>query len=249
MDQEEIKTKLKAILRSASSLIDVIKALYAEDTYFIGKYGSFKLLAQKYNMLVDEIVKTGIDVALLSYFKTENMKGSGDTVWPIQKEIIDDVFTNLKLMVSILESKLDVRESEIEEFKDFFKSNLRKSIFDIPENEKHIQNAIESLLIGKGMNKGFDYDREVGRVKVSSKEVIPDFVIFRMNLAIEVKIVKEKNRIGPVIDEINADIMSYSEKYTKVLFIVYDLGFIRDEDEFVSGFNKKEGIVCIIIKH
>jgi hypothetical protein len=249
MTEDEKKKKLLSLLKSSNSLVEVIRALYAEDTYFIGKYGSFRTLAEKYNSLVIELQKLGADVSLLSLFKTENMKSSGDTVWPIQKEIIDNVFTNTMLMISVIENDLDIKANEIENIKDFLKSNIRKGVYETPENEKQVQNAIESLLIGKGLSKGLDYDRETGRVKVSSKEVIPDFIMLKLDLAIEVKIIKDKNRIGPVIDEINADITAYAERYSKILFIVYDLGFIRDEVEFVTGFNRKDGVNCIIIKN
>ncbi|MGB5156590.1 hypothetical protein [Desulfobacterium sp. N47] len=108
---------------------------------------------------------------------------------------------------------------------------------------------MESLLIGHGLQKGIDYDRETGRVKVSSKEVIPDFIFYKLNLACEVKLIKDKVRIGSAIDEINADIKSYMTKYSGIIFIVYDLGFIRDENEFISSFNKNEGIHCVVIKN
>jgi len=249
MTDDEKKKKLLSLLRAANSMKEVIRALYAEDTYFIGKYGSFKTLADKYNSLVMELANTNCDVSLLSYFKTETMGSSGDTVWPVQKEIIDNVFTNTMLMISVIENSLDVKENEIESLKDFLKNSIRKGIFETPENEKQVQNVIESLFVGKGLTKGLDYDRETGRVKVSAKEVVPDFIMLNLNLAVEVKIVKEKSRIGPVIDEINADITAYSERYSKILFIVYDLGHIRDEAEFVSGFNKKDNVMCIVIKN
>ena len=47
----------------------------------------------------------------------------------------------------------------------------------MPESERDVQDVVEQLLIGRGYEKGIDYDREVGRVKVSSKEVIPDFIM------------------------------------------------------------------------
>ena len=47
----------------------------------------------------------------------------------------------------------------------------------------------------------------------------------------------------------NADIHPYTKKYPNVIFLVYDLGFIQDEDEFVSDFHKKSGVRIIIIKH
>ena len=62
---------------------------------------------------------------------------------------------------------------------------LRKVIYEIPEKELTVQNGIESILVGYGLSKGIDYDRETGRVKVSAKETIPDFIFDRLNLALD----------------------------------------------------------------
>lgn len=40
---------------------------------------------------------------------------------------------------------------------------LRTVIFDKPQKEIEVQNAIEALLLGRGLNKGIDYDRESGK--------------------------------------------------------------------------------------
>ena len=58
-------------------------------------------------------------------------------------------------------------------------------IFSRPEKEIEVQNAIESLLAGRGLNKGVDYDRETGKFEFSGKEYIPDFVIPKLQLCIE----------------------------------------------------------------
>lgn len=247
--EEEKKAKLHSILNSANALKEVMQQLYNDDTHFTGKYGSFKELASKYNILMQELKKDQIGVNMLSFFRTDKMKSSGSTVWPVQKEIIDDVYTNLSLLISIVENSINIKKDERENLKNFLKANLRKAIHNTPENEKTIRNALESLLVGKGLAKGLDYDRETGRVKIASKEVVPDFIFMRMNLALEVKIIKEKDRISKVIDEINADIIAYTEKYSSILFVIYDLGIIRDEEEFLSGFNNKNNIDCIIVKH
>ena len=83
---------------------------------------------------------------------------------------------------------------------------------------------LSSSCIGRGMRKGIDYDREVGRVKISVKEVVPDFIMPMLSLALEVKLIKTAGqRVRRVVDEINADIASYSKGYDQLLFVVYDL--------------------------
>lgn len=128
-------------------------------------------------------------------------------------------------------------------------ANLRKAIFEIPKKEKDIQNAVEQLLIGKGFNKGIDYDRETGRIKVSIKESIPDFIFLKLDLALELKFSTTKDKSKTIVDEINADIQVYSKKYQNILFLVYDLGSIRDENEFKNGIENKTSINVIIVKH
>lgn len=71
----------------------------------------------------------------------------------------------------------------------------------------------EDFLIGWGLQKGQDYDREVGRVKVSATEVVPDFVFPPLSLGLEVKLIKTPDRVRKVIDEINADAVAYSTRY------------------------------------
>jgi hypothetical protein len=38
-----------------------------------------------------------------------------------------------------------------------------------------------------------------------------------------------------MIDEINADIIGYQSKYERILFVIYDLGFIRDVALYCSS--------------
>jgi len=99
------------------------------------------------------------------------------------------------------------------------------------------------------MFRGQDYDRETGRVKFSAKEVVPDFVFPKLDLALEIKLASDAGRMKEVIDEINADIRSYKKEYKHVLFVVYDIGSIRDEGEFRRDLESEDGISVLIIKH
>ena len=77
-----------------------------------------------------------------------------------------------------------------------------------------------------------------------------DKIIFgRLNLALEVKLCKNKQKIGSLVDEINADIRAYSKKYEKLLFVVYDIGCIQDEDEFKNDLDNQSTIFVEIVKH
>jgi len=67
-----------------------------------------------------------------------------------------------------------VVDDEIAALRDFLQVRLRSAVLRPPQEERDVQDAIEQVLIGRGLIKGQDYDRETGRVKVSTKEVIPD---------------------------------------------------------------------------
>jgi hypothetical protein len=133
--------------------------------------------------------------------------------------------------------------------REFLSTSLRRAVSQLPGGEKDIQGTIEKLLIGRGYQKGVDYDRETGRVKMSIKEVIPDFVLMKLNMALEVKLSKDKARSKDIVDEINADIRAYGMKYDSVLFVVYDLGSIRDEAEFKRDLEGVDGVSVIVVKH
>ena len=132
---------------------------------------------------------------------------------------------------------------------DVTEANLRKAIFDKPTSEREVQNAVEQLIIGRGLIKGIDYDREVGRVKVSIKEVVPDFVLPKLSLAIEIKLAKTDTKARAIVDEINADIQAYGRQYKQILFIVYDLGTIRDTLEFTRDLEVMSGVEVIVVKN
>lgn len=130
----------------------------------------------------------------------------------------------------------------------FLQCRLRSTIFQRPDKELDVQNAIESLLIGRGMVKGIDYDRESGKIEFSGKEFIPDFVLPKPKACIEVKLLREGKK-SSIIEEISADITAYKKQYERILFVVYDLGVIRDEVEFRHDIEMTDGVKVIVVKH
>jgi hypothetical protein len=51
------------------------------------------------------------------------------------------------------------------------------------------------------------------------------------------------------VDEINADIAAYSKQYRSLLFLVYDMGHIRDELEFRRDLEHNRNVFVIVVKH
>ena len=122
---------------------------------------------------------------------------------------------------------------------------LRKVIRDKPEKESQVQNAFESLLIGATI----PYGREVDSIEYSSKTYTPDFSLMKVSLAIEVKLCGRAEREKELPEEINDDILAYQTKYQNLLFVVYDLGYIRDVDRFCGSFEEHENVTIRVVKH
>lgn len=212
-------------------------------------FSSFKTFMRKYNELAQLAINT-LNVSIpVDLYNLEKVPSAFDTVTIQQRIYFDEVYTNLSILKSFVENHGGLAEAQADDILNFLKSNLRKAIYSEPSSEKDVQNSIESLLVGKGLQKGISYDRETGRVKISGKESIPDFIFPPENMALEVKICNRAGKLAALIDEMNADIIAYSTKYERVWFLIYDIGFIRDENEIIEGLEKHEGVKCAVVKH
>ena len=250
MNIEKTKHFKYLLLRCKSLKENMLRTLNDSSTNASGRYSSFKAYAEEYSFLAIEVCKAlNLYNERIITYDTNKMAGWADTVWPQQKAVIDSLIVYTDTLIAFLEKELDFADDEYSNLENFIKNKLRSSIFQKPEKEIEVQNAIETLFVGKGWNKGVDYDRETGKFEFSGKEYIPDFIVPKLNLCIEVKLLKE-GRKSKIIEEINADITSYGKVYKRQLFVVYDLGVIRDEIEFKRDIeNAKDDIKVIIVKH
>jgi hypothetical protein len=249
MNDEE-RGKLRQYLKWTDALLRSMEVcLGGEDPKNQWKHGGYKQFARKYNQILD-VVAASIDLPpILDKYNLDKMPYLADTIPLQQKDFFESVHANVSLLKSFLESQLGVVEDQITALRDFLQARLRSAIMRPPEKEQDIQDAIEQLLIGRGLVKGQDYDRETGRVKVATKEMIPDFILLKLGLAIEVKLIANQARTRAVIDEINADILGYANVYRQILFVVYDLGFVRVEEEFRKGLEIADRVSVILVKH
>ena len=213
------KERLRQLLVATKSLQGAIRDVQSSVSgHAIDNWVGYKQFAIKYTQLA-KLVNEEIELpSFIEVFDVDRMPGSDHLLPNNQKEIFEAVIIQLSLLIGTLETHIGVVDDEIFALRDFLQSRLRSAIFTVPEQEKDVQNTIEQLLIGRGMQKGMDYDRETGRVKFSSKEAVPDFIVNKLSLAIEVKLVKNANRVKDVVDEISSDIASYSKGYRQLLF-------------------------------
>ena len=249
MDQKE---QLKQLLSNTNALLEAMRystTTASGDMANPGNYSSYKMFLRKYNDLVKQAAPLLPNTTMLDAFNIDNIKESSATVWPVQKEFFELAYSNSALLKSLLEGAIGYAEDQTHNLRDFIQANLRRAVFVVPDKEIEIQNGIESLIVGRGMAKGTDYDRETGRVKTSGKESIPDFVFPNLKLCLEVKLSKSADKLRVMVDEINADIRAYGKQYERQLYIVYDLGIIRDEAEFKRDLEDAPGVSVLVVKH
>jgi hypothetical protein len=120
---------------------------------------------------------------------------------------------------------------------------LRKLIRETPSKEKEIQDKFEDSLIANDIV----YAKEFPHISYSSKQYIPDFSFEKLGLAVEIKLCKADEKL--LIAQLNDDILAYRTKFKNILFIIYDLGNIRDIDKFKHSFDEYEDIIIQVIKH
>ncbi|WP_347490699.1 hypothetical protein ABDB91_06005 [Desulfoscipio sp. XC116] len=129
-----------------------------------------------YNDFAEQTKKVLKVSSMVYTFNIADIPRYGDAVWGIEKKILEQVLVSAKMLLASLEGCIDFVDDEFDNIENFFASRLRTVIFNKPEKEIEVQNAIESLLLGRGLNKGIDYDRESGKFEFSGKEYIPDFI-------------------------------------------------------------------------
>lgn len=250
MLSEQSKHALKGHLLAVNALRAAMDKPLMSTVETHWRYVGFRDYMAKYQSIVNQVSQIVQITVPITQWDLSKIKGSMDTIGLLQKEAFEAVYTNLSLLGSFIEHTLGVRDDEIRSLSDFFQANLRKAVFDEPSREKNIQDVIEQLLIGRGLSRGIDYEREKGRVKVSIKETIPDFIVSRLSLAIEIKLSRDKAAARTIVDEINADIQAYGKAYAAIIFVVYDLGSIQDADEYRQGISSVEkNIHVVVVKH
>lgn len=241
--------EIKVLISQIKALCNTIHEILSDtNTAESGKYSSFKDMAMIYNDFAEK-ARDILKVSTMFYtFNLESIPSWGGSVWPTQKSILEQVLLSARILLSSLEESVDFVDDEFDNIENFLQPRIRTVIFQRPKKEIEVQNAIESLLLGRGLARGVDYDRESGEFEFSGKEYIPDFILPKMSLCIEVKLLRE-GRKSKIIEEISADITAYKKVYQRQLYVIYDLGVIQNELEFKRDIEMAEGVKVIVIKH
>jgi hypothetical protein len=134
--------------------------------------------------------------------------------------------------------------SEIMRIVSIIENSLRKTIRTKPTKEKEIQDALENLFIGADL----EFTREKEHIVYSSKTYIPDFVFNKIETIVEVKLCSDFGKEKELIGQINDGIVAYKTKYPNLIFVVYDVGTIRDIDQFKESFQKQKSVIVKVVK-
>jgi len=124
-------------------------------------------------------------------------------------------------------------------------NKLRKLIREVPNREKNVQDAFENLLISTDIL----YERENPSIEYSSKKYIPDFSFNQLDLIVEIKLCTETTTEKSLISQINDDILAYQTKFGNLIFLIYDIGQIRDISKFSHSFENTDKVIIKIVKH
>lgn len=250
MDQEE-PTKQQKLRRLAAKVdalkrsMDVTIGLQTED---FGKWNGFANNARIYDRLARQYIDLTGDTDP-SLYDVANLPNWADLLWHQAKNLFEQTYADVSLLSASLSEFEDAGIISRSEVHDLIETNLRRIVFEEPKREVEVQNAVESLFVGRGYQKGADYDRETGRVKYSGKEFVPDFVFKGYGLAIEVKLVRDRSKLANCVEEMSADIAAYLSAYESILFVVYDMGGIQDVSEFQLSFHNHAGVRVCVVKH
>lgn len=245
----EERRQIKVLINQVKALEKTMNEISLNNTEIGFNYCSCNLFLRQYQSLQDEAMKYIKFPALYNQYDTTKIVNVFDLTGIEQKEIFESVLVSTRMLLAALEGMEHFVDDEIENLKNYISKRFRLMFKESPKNEYEVQEKLENLFIANNMDKGLDYDRETGKFKFSGKEYIPDFIIPKYELCIEVKFIKDISRKSKIIEEINADITAYNKEYKNILFIIYDVGIIRDETEIKRDIDNIDGVNILVIKH
>jgi len=122
--------------------------------------------------------------------------------------------------------------------------NTLRAFFQSPPGSEHeVQNELEKLLIARN----YEYEKESPSFDFSGKKYKPDFVFESRKTVLEVKLCNSGQKSKKIVDEIGADIAAYMTRFKHLVFVIYDLGFIRNPTKFKGDIERICPNVVVLI--
>lgn len=239
MDIEVLYTMARSAARNAERACEVA----GSNTSTLWGYTGYSAYIDEYNKLIPLVIEQFGEEASQLFEPIDSIPDyrEGGQVWVMYSEL---AAARLNALASYLQAKLGPTDRQMQASIDLIEANLRPAIFADPEREVEVQNALEVIFRARGL----DFQREKVSIPYSSKKFIPDFTFESLDLVVEVKLCKSKDDEKVIIDQINADIPAYQTRYRHSIFVVYDLGFIRDVGQFKSGIESNPDVHVLIVK-
>ena len=173
-ERRAIEQQLHLARALASAIETALRDSSPDDVW---RYSSFGVYLRRYEALASSVEQIVPITAPIDRIDLKRLPSIGNTIAIQQQELFEAARANTQILVAFLESIVDFKPSKRDEIADLLQTRLRSMVLQDPAAERDVQDAVEQLLIGRGFDKGSTYDRETGRVKVSAKETIPDFVL------------------------------------------------------------------------
>jgi hypothetical protein len=217
-----------------------------ESQHSFHRYSGYPHYIREYNCLLK--LAAELDPGVREQFDPIDLGKNSDPAYinsPLWGGFAEQAAVALNSLTSYLQSRLGKKQQEHEQIIDLINAYLRPAIFIDPKHEREVQNALEIIFNARGL----DFRREQVTVSYSTKRYIPDFTFDRIGLAVEVKLCKAREREKEMIDEINADIIGYAGRYDRCIFVVYDVGVIRDVAQFSGDIEANPIARVLVVKH
>jgi hypothetical protein len=242
MDLKILYSMVRATANSASRALNSSNNS-THDFYDYGGYPIYIEQYNKYQQLTSELFGDEA-IALFPPLLPEAWVNPSEENGRMWRTHLENVAVRLFNLDVYLQSKLDDTEQRVQATIDLIEANLRPSIYDDPDKEKNVQDVIETIFRARSL----PFLREKVHIPYSTKTFVPDFTFDSLHLVVEAKLCNREGREKAIIDEVNADILAYQTRYKSLIFVVYDLGFIRDVAQFKIDIEENPDVYAIVIK-
>jgi hypothetical protein len=108
--------KLKEYLLYANALLDSMRASVSRDPAGVWKFISYRTYIKKYNALLLKVTQEVPADAILDIYDLKQIPDEFNSPGALQQHLFESVFTNLSVLKSFLENKLNMRRDEIIKF-------------------------------------------------------------------------------------------------------------------------------------
>lgn len=235
--------------------LEELRALMAEEPIDLvtERYGAWKKATR------DALADLAVDSVVGAFDLASGPVGRGDGRRPTPPVFLDAAASRAFLMAirrdleadpaSVLRlppsEAMPADQLGILKIMDLLERRLPRAFRGSPGTKGDLLNGFETLLVGAEIA----YEREGEPIVDSSGTCAPDFTFPGLSAALELELCDRPDRKNEINAWINRAIPAYRTRYPRIVFGVYDLGFIREPDRFSRAFQAHEGVWVGVIKH